>query len=169
MLTQASSTKSADGKSISADGAEGSESPAPGGDLFRALLGSFQEIWGSVEGLVEIKADRIRISMRRSIVGATLGACVAVCTAVWLGAAALAVLRGARGGLAALFGGSEWMGDLTGGLLAWAIAAAAIAIHLRRSSRRELTELMAKYERIRHRHDASQGTPSPADDGRGAA
>ena len=169
MLTQGSSTESAERKTTSANGAEGPESTARGSDLFRALLRSFEEIWGSVESLVEIKADRIRISMRRSIVAAALGACVAVCTALWLGAAALAVLRGARGGLTALFGGSEWVGDLTGGLLAWAIAGAAIAIHLRLSSRRELAKLRAKYERIRHRHDANPGTPSPADDGGGAA
>jgi len=174
MLTHSAATGSAERTATSAKGAsgpsseperEGSESGSRSGDLLQVLLQSFQEIWVSVESLIEVKADRIRISVERSIVRATLGACAAVCLALWLGAAALSVLRGARGGLTALWGGNEWMGDLTGGLLAWALAAVAIAIHLRLSSRRELAKLKAKYERIRNRHDARTGTPASASDG----
>ena len=114
-------------------------------------------------------SDRARLSVRRTLVQAAIGAGVAVCTVVWLGAAALAVLRGACGGLTALWGGREWLGDLTGGLLALTLAASAIALHLRLSTRRDFRRLKAKYERMRNEHSKDHDTAAPAGNGRGVA
>ncbi len=135
------------------------------GGLIQILLGFVEETLGSANGLKEVYADRIRLSVRRTIVQAVLGAGAAICAAVWLGAAALATFRGVCGGLTALMGGREWLGDLAGGLFALALAAAAVALYLRLNVRRELTRLRAKYEGIRNAHSTNHDTAAPAEDG----
>jgi hypothetical protein len=147
-----------------ADEAEGSEASGAKRGLTQILLEFIEELVGSANGLIEVYADRIRLSVRRTIVQAVVGVGVAVCAAVCLGAAALAILRGVCGGLTTLWGGREWLGDLTGGLLVWAITASAIALHLHTSSRRELVRLKAKYERIRNEHSQKSDTSSQAGD-----
>lgn len=137
--------------------------------LIQIVLRFVEEVIGSANGLIEVYADRVRLSMRRRIVQGAIGAGVAVCAAVWLVAAALATLRGVCGGLTTLWGGRDWLGDLTGGLLALTLAAGAIALHLRMSSRREFGRLKAKYERIRSKHGENHDTASPADDDGGVA
>jgi hypothetical protein len=124
-----------------------------------------QEVIGSADSLIEVYADRIRLSVRRTMVQAVIGAGAAICAAVWLGAASLAILRGVCGGLTALFDGRAWLGELTGGLLALALTAGAAALYLRLSSRRELARLKAKYERIRNENSQSHETATPAGDG----
>ena len=44
----------------------------------------------SAENLIEVHAGRIRLFVRRTIMQAAIGACAAVCLAVWLGTTALA-------------------------------------------------------------------------------
>ena len=75
--------------------------------MIGTLLEFVQEAIGSADSLMEVYADRIRVSVRRKLVHAVLATCAAVCAAVWLGAAALAVLRGVCGGFTALWGGRE--------------------------------------------------------------
>lgn len=161
--------RDADSSRTRTDDADGSAASKSGSGLLQILFRFVEDAVGSVDGLIEVYADRARLSVRRSIVHAAIGVGVAVCAVVWLITAALAILRGVFGGLTTLWGGREWLGDLTGGLLAWALAAGAIALHLRLSSRRELGRLRAKYERIRNDHGKSQGSASPARDGGGVA
>jgi hypothetical protein len=150
-----------------ADEVEDDSAPATSRGLIQVLFQFVEEIIGSADSLIEVYSDRIKLSVRRTIVQAVIGTGLAVCAAVWLGAAALAVLRGVCGGFAALWGGREWLGDLTGGVLALAFAAGAAALYLRLSSRRELRRLRAKYERIRNQH--SQDPTAPAEIGGGVA
>jgi hypothetical protein len=133
--------------------------------LIQSLFGFVEDILGSVNGLKAVYADRIRLSVRRTIVQAILGAGVAVCAVVWLGAAALATFRGMCGGFTALSDGREWLGDLTGGLFALALAALAGWLYLRLDARRELSRLRTKYERIRNAHATNDDTAATADDG----
>lgn len=139
------------------------------GGLAEGLLRFIEEVTGSAEGLIEVYADRAKQSVRRTIVKAVVGGGVAVCAAIWLGSAALAVLRGVCGGFTALWGGRAWLGDLTGGLLGLTFAGAAIALCVHLSSRRELRRLEAKYERIRNKNSERHETATAADDGGGAA
>jgi hypothetical protein len=148
-----------------ADEGAGNPGPASKSGLIEVLFRFVEEIIGSADSLIEVYSDRIKLSVRRTMVQAAIGAGVAVCAAVWLGASALAVVRGVCGGLATLWGGREWLGDLTGGALALAFAAGAAALYLRLASRRELERLRAKYERMRNEHDHDQDTASPAGDG----
>jgi hypothetical protein len=147
---------------LGGSGEDASAARAPSG-LIHGLIRFVEEIVGSADGLVEVYADRMKQSVRRTIVQAGLGACAAVCAIVWLGAATLATLRGLCGGLAALWGGREWLGDLTGGALACALAGCAIALGLRLSSRRTFRRLKAKYERIQNESIQNNVSASPAD------
>lgn len=115
-----------------------------------------EDLIGSTNGLIEIYADRMRLSVRRKMLQVAIGVAAAVCAVIWLGAAALATFRGLCGGLTSLWGGREWLGDLTGGLLALTLVAVAVAIHLRLSTRREISRLKAKYERIRNEQNKNK-------------
>lgn len=154
------------------DGAAGvSEEPAAG--VLDVLVRFVEELLASASGLIEVKADRVRLSLRRTIVKVVLASGAALCAALWLGAAALATVRGLCGGFAALWGGREWLGELCGGALALALAAGSVALHLKLSTRRELIRLEAKYEHIRNnavtsgeggataRSRGSAGAPAP--------
>ena len=149
------------------NGNESSAAASSRSGLIQPLFQLVEEIIGAAHGLIEVYADRARLSVQRVVVQAVIGAGAAVCAAIWLGAAALATLRGACGGLTALWGGREWLGDLTGGLLALVLAASAVALVLRLSSRRELARLKAKYERIQDDHGKNHDTASPTGDGKG--
>jgi len=147
------------------DEAEGDAATRSSGGLIEDLFRFVEEIIGSAEGLIEVYADRMRLSVRRTIIQASIGAGAAVCAIIWLGAAVLAILRGVCGGFTTLWGGREWLGDLTGGLLACTLAAIAIAFFLRLSSRRELGRLKGKYERIRNGHSKQDDGASRTDNG----
>jgi hypothetical protein len=139
-----------------------------GSGLVQLLFGFAEEVVGSANTLIEVQADRIKLSGRRTIVQAAIGTAAAVCLALWLGAAALATVRGLCGGLASLWGGRIWLGDLTGGVIALMLSGGAIALFLRVSDRREVERLERKYERIRSKQDTHQDQPATAAD-RGAA
>jgi len=134
------------------------------GDWLQTGFRFFEELHASAGGLLEVQADRLRLSARRTLVRVAIGASIAVCALAWLVAATLAILRGARGGFTQLWGGREWLGDLCGGLLALALAAGALALHLHLSTRRELERLKAKYERMDGSHGEKHGTVRLADD-----
>ena len=140
-----------------------------GSDLVQLLFGFAEEVVGSANTLIEVRADRIKLSVRRTIVQAAIGALAGSCLALWLGAAALATVRGLCGGLASLWGGRVWLGDLAGGVIALTLAGGAIALCLRLSERRELERLEHKYERIRTQHDTDHDQPATAADGGAAA
>jgi hypothetical protein len=126
------------------------------GGLIDSLLGFVESTFASANGLIEVQADRVRLSVRRTIVNVAIVAATALCAVLWLGAAALAALHGLCGGFTALWGGREWLGDLCGGLFALLLAAGVFALCLKLTTRREILRLEAKYERIRNK-SASAG------------
>jgi hypothetical protein len=138
------------------------------GGLLQAVLRFIEDVVGSTDGLIEIYSDRARQAVRRTFVRVAVGTGVALCAAIWLSAALLAILRGACAGFTALWGGREWLGELTGGTVAVLLAVGIGALYLRLSARRELRRLETKYERIRNEHQRND-TADPAQDGGGAA
>jgi hypothetical protein len=103
-----------------------------------------EEALASVSRLLDIYGERARLAVRRSIVRMALGAMVAVCALIWLGAATLTTLRGLCGGVADL-SGRPWVGDLVGGALALLLVAGAVALATHIAERRELKRLEAKH------------------------
>lgn len=148
-------------RTLKPDGAVGAgANPA----WIQALADFLVEIYGGGSALLEVYSDRVRMSLRRTIVQIAIGVGATVGTAIGLAAAVLAVLRGACGGFTALWGGNAWLGDLTAGFVAVILGAGAIALALRFHTRRELQRLEAKYARIRSEPDGSRGNPRPAED-----
>lgn len=152
----------------SGNGAEPAADSGSGAGFASTVVRLFEELFGRADGLLEVYADRMRLSVRRALVQAGLGAALAVCAAVWLGTAAWATVHGLCSALGALWGGREWLGDLIGGALALTLAAGGIALGLRVSARRELAGLRTKYERIRSRNAPDQDARVRTEDGDGA-
>jgi hypothetical protein len=148
---------------------EGRAAAEPGPGLLELLVRLAEDSLASVNGLIEVQTDRIRLGARRMIVKVVLASAAALCASLWLGAAALATLRGLCGGFTALWGGREWLGELCGGALALLLAAVAAALILRLSTRRELIRLEAKYERIRNEPGRSNDPKIPSPDSGAAA
>jgi hypothetical protein len=141
------------GESGSLDGRqERPANPAGGGRMVDVLLQLTEDITNSGKRLVEVYSDRARHAVRTTAIRAGVATCALVCLLLWLGASTLALLRGLCAGLAALWNGSPWSGDLAGGLLGLALAALGIYGALRLSSRQELHKLRAKYEQLRKDH-----------------
>lgn len=145
----------------SPDGPGARASSGSAGGVVEVLLRFVQELGGSASGLMEVYAERSRLSMRRAIVRIAITTGIAVCALVAAVSAALAVVRGAYGGVAAAMGGREWFGDLVGGCLVLGFLVGAVALALRASSRRDLRRLEEKYGRITEE-------PEPPDGGRPA-
>lgn len=137
--------------------------------LFEELLEFVDSTLASANGLIQVQADRLRLSVRRRIVTAAIAAAAALCAAIWLGAAVLATLRGLCGWFTVLSGGREWLGDLCGGVFALLLAAGALALGLKLYERREILRLEAKYERIRSTSRAGDEPEKPPEDGGAAA
>jgi len=136
--------------------------PHNGAGLLDSLTGLADQLLASANGLIEVKADRVRLAMRHAVVTVVLASVAALCAGIWLGAAALAAVRGLCGGFTALWGGRQWLGELCGGVLALALAAGLAALLLRLATRRELIRLEAKYERIRNKSGTSEDSGAAA-------
>jgi hypothetical protein len=113
------------------------------------VLRSAEEILGSANRLIEVYADRMRASWRRKVARIALASSAALVGIVCLCAATLASFRGICGGFTELLGDRAWAGDLVGGLLALLLVATGVALFHRRTSRKELVRLRAKYARSR--------------------
>lgn len=152
-----------------AGGSEGRAAGESGAGLLELLMRLAEDSLASANGLIEVQTDRVRLGVRRMVVKVVLGAAAGLCASLWLGAAALATLRGLCGGFTALWGGREWLGELCGGALALLLAASAVALVLRLATRRELIRLEAKYERIRSETGRNDDHEAPSQDGGAAA
>jgi hypothetical protein len=148
---------------------KGRAAAKPRAGLFELLIRLAEDSIASVNGLVEVQTDRVRLGVRRLVVKVVLGAAAALCASFWLSAAALATLRGLCGAFTALCGGREWLGQLCGGITALLLAAGVVALVLKLSTRSELIRLEAKYERIRNEAGRSNEHEVPPPDGGAAA
>jgi hypothetical protein len=116
--------------------------------------------------LIQTRADRAALEMRRKATKIGVLSIVAVGAATIVIAASLRVVAGLSDGLARLFGKGAWLGDLVAGVLLLGGLAAGVAIAISRRERKELEKHLEKYEHQhsehRRRHGDFVGDPPPA-------
>jgi hypothetical protein len=154
------------------DAEQSASAEAPG--LFEAAARAgvqVAEIADHVGTLFQVRADKARLSVRRSLTRAALLLVAGAAVAVGVGAALVRVVAGIAGAITAAAGGRVWVGDLVGGALFLVLAAAGVAVGLRVHARAELRKKEAKYEERRRRHAERFGTHHGHEtaDGGGAA
>lgn len=147
---QARGARPADASSTAPHSGPGGPASPPAGGLWADILGLFTGVVASTETLIEVYRDRARLEVRRQIVRAALGLVLLTTTVVWCVAASLSFLRGLVGGFAAWLDGRLWLGELLGGATALGLAAGLLALVLWVRSRREFSQLQAKYRRMRN-------------------
>jgi len=132
-------------------------------DVFSGLSSRIQPILTKFEALgqdtielVDIQIDRARSGVRRGGEMVVIGAWAAFVGFTASVVAAILMVRGLAGGVAALLGGRAWLGDLVAALLV--LVSSAIALFVWRSSR---ARKALEQQRVRHelKHD---GKPSDA-------
>jgi hypothetical protein len=92
-------------------------------------------------------ADRVRGTIRRAAIGAALGVLAAVVGIAVLATAAVLLVNGIAGGLAAAFGGNAWLGNLVAGVGLLLLVGVAIAVLLRRDRTKRMRALAERYAR----------------------
>lgn len=126
-------------------GVAGPTSEAGDRGVTEVLFAFLESTGGAVSSLADIYGDRLRASTKESLaklVGAVL---VGAATLLWIGSATLASVRGLCGAVGSLARDEAWVGDLAGGLLALALAAAAWSGASWWSRRTQLRALEIKY------------------------
>lgn len=125
------------------------------------------ELGDYVRDLVGVRADRAATDFRRKITKVGVIAIAGVGAGVVVISASLRFVAGVADGLAILFGGRGWLGDLAAGVVLLGGLAAGIALFLSARERKELEEHIEKYERQHREHRARHGhfvgDPSPED------
>ena len=123
------------------------------------------ELGDYARDLIGVRADRAATDFRRKITRIGVIAIAGVGVGVVVISASLRFVAGVADGLAILFGGRGWLGDLAAGVVLLGGLAAGVALFLSARERKELEEHIEKYERHHREHRARHGhfvgDPSP--------
>ena len=119
-----------------------------------------------VKSLVGVRTDRAQIQLRRKVTQAGFAVVAGLGVGTIVIAASLRLVYGLSDGLAVLFGGRPWLGDLSAAVLLLGGLAGACALYVSRWEKKELEKHIEKYERYHREHRAQHGShvtdpPSP--------
>jgi hypothetical protein len=115
------------------------------------------EIADHVGTLVRVRADRAELRVRRSLARLAAAILLGAGLVAGIAAAGVHVVSGVSGGVAAVFGGRAWLGDLLGGALVLAAIGLAVRLGAKRRARRDLAGKEAEYEERRRRRERRFG------------
>lgn len=110
-----------------------------------------------VRSLIGVRRDRAMLEVRRKTTKVGIVALAALGGGTIVIAASLRLVYGLSDGLAALFGGRGWAGDLGAAVLLLGALAGGCAFYLSRREKKELEEHIQKYERHHNEHRARHG------------
>lgn len=131
-----------------------------GPSLLQALTAGWRrtlEVGDYARSLVGVHADRASHAAQRATMRTAIAAVAALGVGTIVVAASLRLVVGASDGLARLFGGRAWLGDLSAAVLLLGGLALAARIYMSRRERKELEEHLEKYERRHREHRARHG------------
>jgi len=124
-------------------------------DGFHQVKEGLRDLKGQFAYLLSAKIDRFKLSIRKAVilgVVAMVGMCAAAGLAATLGAVLmLFLLRGAAGGLSALFGGTPWLGELVLSVVIFGAVGTVLGVSLVRVQRASRKKLIEKYEALGRR------------------
>jgi hypothetical protein len=146
-------------RSERANGARADRRPAS--ESLESAFSHAVELADHVHTLIQVRADRARIAVRRSVmIGVAIVLAAAALAPIIVGGSVLFTI-GLAQSLTHFFGDRAWLGNLLGGaLILGSIALCAWAAYAR-IARRELANKSAKYERMRREREVRFG-PNPA-------
>lgn len=138
--------------------ANGSADATTFGQLADKLGKRLETVGTSVRTLWNVRKDRAQLAVRRRIqnVAVVIVAALAVGTAVIHGV--ILLVGGTAAGLARLFGGRSWAGDLVAGALFLALIGGGLALGLSTWNRSQLAKQKKKYADL-HRKRGQSATP----------
>lgn len=116
------------------------------------LLKLGRELISQLSYYVRARADQLKLSVRQFLVFGAMGVLALVVGAVIVATAAWLLVNGIAGGLAALFGGRVWLGNLGAGVLVLAGIAGGAWYgieELRRGSQRDTVQ---RYQKLQAEH-----------------
>ena len=123
----------------------------------RLLLDQFRRLGEHFSYYVAAKTDSVKLSLRSTVVGMTLGALGFVSVVGLILMASWFVLNGVAGGLGALFGERPWLGSIIAGLLLLAGLGGGMYYALGRHARTARDRTVQKYEERRTQQPAQFG------------
>src|SRR5687768_5632655 len=127
-------------------------------DAFRDIGDRLAELKSFAGYFLAAKMDGMKVGIRNAVVYAALGIVgLLVGGTIIVMAAALLVL-GIAHGLAALFGGMGWLGDLVTGLVILGIVAAGVIFGMRALTNSSRKRTVEKYEHWQHEQRQNFGT-----------
>ena len=124
---------------------------------FQPLFVQLNELYEFASYYLSARADLVRAHARRVVVRVLLGVIAAIVALCSVAAAVIFVLMGIAGGLAQLFGGRQWAGNLTTGALLLALAGVALWIVVPRALTAARRRMQDKYAHRRQAQRAAFG------------
>jgi len=143
------------------------------GPTFTEALGSgwkhALELGDYVRSMIGVRTDRAQLAFRRKATQAGITAVAALGLGTLVIAASVRLVHGLADGLALLFGGRAWLGEIATAVLVLGGLAGGTALYLSRWEKKELEKHIEKYERHhrehRERHGQHVGDPAPKNPG----
>ncbi len=133
----------------------------PISESFQSAFSHVLEVVDHVQTLMQVRADRARIAVRRAVmIGVVIVLAAAALAPLIVGGSVLFTI-GVAQSLTILFGDRAWLGNLIGGMLILGLVALCAWAGYARIARRDLAKKAAKYEHMRRVHEARFG-PSAA-------
>lgn len=115
------------------------------------------ELGDYVRSLLAVRKDRALLEVRRKTTKVGIFAFAAVGAGTIVIAASVRLVAGMSDGLAVLFGGRGWLGDLATAAVLLGGLAGAGALYLKRWEKKELEKQIEKYERHHREHRTRHG------------
>lgn len=132
----------------------GGEEPDPSlAELGRLALQRLEALGDSLRTLWNVRKDRAQLAIRKRMQTTGLLAAVGIAAVAAIIHSMVLIVRGTAAGLAQLFGGRAWLGDLAAGAIVLALVGGGAALAVQRINHRQFVKQREKYAELHRKHD----------------